>query len=275
VDNGSFTASLTVGVLVEVRYLRQRQPAGLCAELRRRGHGLRRIDPEQLCRVGSTDWLANVDVLVPRGRSIGLLAALKCAEYNGVPVVNTRRAIGSVHNKIDMTVALVAAGIPTPETYAASLEQLLHGVPAGSYPLVLKPAFGDNGNGLAVAPDAAQLARLSWREPIALAQRLVPNDGFDLKLYVIGSDVWAVRKPSPLAAARDRGRAPTPVEPTPELAALARRCGKLFGLELYGVDCIETADGPLVLEVNEFPNYTGVVEADERIADLVERSAAR
>jgi ribosomal protein S6--L-glutamate ligase len=148
-------------------------------------------------------------------------------------------------------------------------------VPASSYPLVLKPTFGDNGKGLTVAPDAAQLARISWREPIALAQRLVASDGFDLKLYAIGSDVWAVRKPSPLAAVRDRGRRPTPVELTPELAALARRCGRLFGLELYGVDCIETADGPLVLEVNEFPNYTGVVEADERIVDLVERRAAR
>lgn len=56
---------------------------------------------------------------------------------------------------------------------------------------------------------------------------------------------------------------------TSELEELGRRCGKLFGLELYGVDCIETDDGPVVIEINDFPNYTGVPEADERLAEFV------
>ena len=50
---------------------------------------------------------------------------------------------------------------------------------------------------------------------------------------------------------------------------LARRCGKLFGLELYGVDCLQTDAGTVVIEVNEFPNYTGVPGADEKLADYV------
>jgi glutathione synthase/RimK-type ligase-like ATP-grasp enzyme len=50
---------------------------------------------------------------------------------------------------------------------------------------------------------------------------------------------------------------------------LALRCGRLFGLELFGVDCVEGPGGPLVIEVNEFPNYTGVPRADELLADHV------
>jgi ribosomal protein S6--L-glutamate ligase len=50
---------------------------------------------------------------------------------------------------------------------------------------------------------------------------------------------------------------------------LGLRCGELFGLELWGVDCVETPDGPVVIEVNEFPNYTAVPAADERLADHV------
>lgn len=272
--NNFFTSPLTVGVVVEPRYLHQRQPAGLCAELQRRGHDAVVIDPEAVCRVGSGDWLAGIDVIVPRGRSFTLLGLVALAERRGFPVVNGRSAIASVHNKLDMAVALVAAEIPTPPTFAASPERLAHAVPAGAYPLVLKPTFGDNGRGLMVAPDAEQLARLHWPEPFALAQQLVPSDGFDLKLYGIGNDVWAIRKPSPLTSLRADMRRPAPIELTPELVALARRCGELFGLELYGVDCVETSDGPLVIEVNDFPNYTGIDEADERLVAHVERRAA-
>jgi ribosomal protein S6--L-glutamate ligase len=273
-SNGSITGRLTVGVLVEQRYLHQHQPAGLCAELRRRNHEVVVIDPESVHEVGSGSWLAGIDVLVPRGRSLSLLSLVACAEHYGVAVVNGRRAIGSVHNKLEMSVALVASGISTPETFVAPLERLANTVPVDCYPLVLKPAFGDNGRGLYLVPDAEQLARVTWPESIALAQRLVPSDGSDLKLYVAGEYVWALRKPSPFAPLRSI-QAPDPVEVTDELVAFARRCGELFGLELYGVDCIETAQGPVVIEVNEYPNYTGVEEADERLADLVERRAGR
>jgi ribosomal protein S6--L-glutamate ligase len=60
-----------------------------------------------------------------------------------------------------------------------------------------------------------------------------------------------------------------PVLISPELVALGRQCGELFGLELYGVDCILTPDGPTVIEVNEFPNYTAVPNAKERLAHYV------
>ncbi len=272
--DGAFTGRLTVGVLVEPRYLRQRQPAGLCAELERRGHEVVVIDPETIHEVGAAGWLAGIDVLVPRGRSLALLSLVACAERHGVAVVNGRCAIGAVHNKLDMSVALVASGIPTPKTFAGAPERLANTVPVHCYPLVLKPAFGDNGRGLYVVPDAGQLARVTWPETIALAQELVPSDGFDLKLYGAGEYVWAVRKPSPFAPLRSI-RAADPAELTSELTALARRCGELFGLELYGVDCVETEAGPVTIEVNEYPNYTGVEEADERLADYVERRAGR
>ncbi|MEK6655794.1 MAG: hypothetical protein AABY92_11690, partial [Thermodesulfobacteriota bacterium] len=62
---------------------------------------------------------------------------------------------------------------------------------------------------------------------------------------------------------------------TKELKDLGRRLGRLFGLELYGVDCIESPDGPSVIEVNEFPNYTGVPDADRRLAGYVTRARGR
>jgi glutathione synthase/RimK-type ligase-like ATP-grasp enzyme len=39
------------------------------------------------------------------------------------------------------------------------------------------------------------------------------------------------------------------------------------------VDCIETPGGLLVIEVNDFPNYTSVPDADKKLADYVVRRA--
>jgi ribosomal protein S6--L-glutamate ligase len=59
------------------------------------------------------------------------------------------------------------------------------------------------------------------------------------------------------------------VELTSSLRQLALDCAALFGLELFGVDCVVTGGGPVVIEVNDFPNYTGVPDADEALADHV------
>jgi ribosomal protein S6--L-glutamate ligase len=264
---------IRVGVLVERRYRAQRQPAGLIDGLRLRGNEVRVFDPLDVCEIGADGWLAGLDVVVPRGRSLELLSLVACAERRGVPVVNGRQAIGAVHNKVEMSAVLIAGGIPTPRTFAAPPKRLAAEVPAGCYPLVVKPAFGDNGHGLRIVGDADELMDLEWAEPVAIAQQLVPGDGLDLKLYGAGDGVWAIRKPSPLTA-QAVGREAGPVPLTAGLEALARRCGELFGLGLYGVDCVETADGPVVIEVNEYPNYTGVPGADACLAALVERCAA-
>jgi ribosomal protein S6--L-glutamate ligase len=270
----ALTSRLSVGIVVEGRYRTQRQPTGLHGELIRRGHAVRLIDPLDVCTVGDAGWLQGLDVLVPRGRSLALLALVSCAERHDVPVVNGRSAIGAVHNKLEMAGALIEAGVPTPQTFAAPIDGLAGQVPRRFYPLVLKPTFGDNGLGLVIVDAPEELAGVEWHEPVAIAQQLVSSDGTDLKLYGIGDEVWAIRKPSPLLAPASSSDGGQPVGLTSELLALGRRCGELFGLDLYGADCVETPRGPLVIEVNEFPNYTGVVGADERLADLVERTAA-
>src|SRR5919108_6189338 len=104
---------------------------------------------------------------------------------------------------------------------------------------------------------------------MVLAQRYVAGAGRDLKLYGIGRQVWAVRKPSPLNGRVGTSDKVEPVETTSALQDLGRRCGALFGLELYGVDCIETKHGPVVIEVNDFPNFTGVPDADNKLAEYV------
>jgi ribosomal protein S6--L-glutamate ligase len=245
----------------------------MIAALRARGHHVQVIDPEAAShRLNDERWLAAVDLIVARGRSWGLLCLLSWAEALGIPTVNHRVAIAAVHNKAEMAVSLASARVPIPLTLLGSPQSLARRAAAWSYPVILKPLFGDNGHGLQLVNSPHEMTTLAWSEPFALAQQFVSGSGNDLKVYVIGDEIWAVRKPSPLGRntnGTSHEPAAEPVPAWPALRDLARRCGRLFGLQLYGIDCIETASGPVVIEVNEFPNYTAIPDADEKLADYV------
>jgi len=284
-----------VGVLVERRYLSQAQPGGLIAALRARDCRVRVIDPQaHAFRLGEDRWLAGLDLVVARGRSWGVLCMLTWAEARGIPTINRRAAIGAVHNKAEMAIALESAGVPMPRTFVGSPGALGGRLErrARAHPVVLKPTFGDNGDGLQLVPRASDLRDVEWPEPVALAQELVPGPGTERKVYGIGDDVWAVERPARFAAApadRANGAGPGPrhantvqdpagpaaAVATPVETGLARLCRRIFGLELFGLDCIPAAGGPVVIEVNDFPNYTGIPDASERLAEFVIASAQR
>lgn len=237
------------------------------------GHKVKIIDPQEtFYTMEDNGWLEGLDIVVGRGRSNALLSLLNWAELQGQITINSQSAIYSVFNKSIMATVLAAGNVKTPRTFFGSIESLAENIKQESYPVILKPIFGDNSQGLIVVNNAEELAGIKWQDPVALAQEYLSGDGYDLKLYVIGGEVWAVRKPSPFQGpgtpviASDKA---VPVDLTPEYKALGRRCGELFNLELYGVDCLETRSGLLVIEVNDFPNYTSVPDADKKLADYV------
>ncbi len=266
---------LKLGVLAEARYLEQSQPAGLIKELEARGHAITIIDPQQnFYLMGNDDWFKGQDLLIGRGRSWGLLALLNWAEAAGKTTINRQGAISAVHNKAQMSIALASSGLPIPQTYLGAIEQLAGSIAREAYPIILKPIFGDNSRGLLVVNTPEEMRGIDWPEPVALAQRYFRTDGYDLKLYGIGRDIWAVRKPSPFNKIADGAESKEGLtDLTPELQDLGRRCGSLFGLELFGVDCIETGHGVLIIEINDYPNYTNVPDASSHLADFVERRA--
>jgi ribosomal protein S6--L-glutamate ligase len=267
-----------IALLVERRYLAQRQPLGLAAELGRRGCTVRVIDPGSTA-ISLTDdsWLAGIDLCVARGRSQAVLSRLLAAERRGVATLDRHSAVAGVRDKAAMAVALASAGIPTPPTTLGSPSQLAAELPAQLYPVILKPVHGDNCRGLRICGSADAIVRLSpaVEDPL-LAQPYLTGDGTDLKLYGVGDRIWAVRKPSPLlgnggapGARTGRSTKAVPVELTDDLRRLALDCSEIFGLELFGVDCLLTPAGPVVIEVNDYPNYTGVAGADEALASHV------
>jgi len=222
-----------IGVIVEGRYHSQAQPAGMIAALGARP----RVN---VVEVRSSDDLDECAVVVARGRSEAVIALLAAAEDRGLRTVNSSRAVRSVLDKIVMHERLVEAGVAVPKTWTGPVDVLRTRLADHRDALVIKPVFGDNCRDVIVLPDGRALSALRWTEPRAIVQQHIPNDGFDVKLYGIGDEVWVVRKPSPLYAS---GKRSTLMATRACYVKLAHRCRDAFGLDLYGVDCIDGADG--------------------------------
>lgn len=266
---------LNVGLLVETRYRVQSQPHGLAATLQRAGHTVVVIDPQTgVTRLDDDATLACCDVVVARGRSWEVLCLLGLAEARGIPTLNRRAAVAAVHNKADMAVALTRAGIPTPATFFGSPESLAQAcADAGTFPIVVKPVFADNRAAMRIARTPGELAMMALSEP-SLAQALVRGP-CEVKVCGIGDEVWTVCRPARFAPSAVQRCVPALRlrRATDDYCALARRCQQLFGLDAYSIDCIETAEGPVVIDVSEFPGYAGIDEASDRLAHLVVQRA--
>lgn len=259
-----------VVVLAEDRYLAQAQPSGLAAALAARGVYVSVVDADRhIHDLRSRPPLAEAAVVVARGRSMPLITALGVVERFGARTVNRSTAIAAVRDKAAMAAALAAAGVPTPATWVGPPAELARSISSAAYPLLLKPVFGDNCRGIRHITGPRELATMAWPEKTAVAQSFMTNDGTDVKVYAVGNRRWAVRVPSPLEQHSGSDREPQHMPLDPELDELGSRCGDLFGLELFGVDCLLTPAGYVVVEVNDFPNYRGVPGADDALADHV------
>lgn len=247
-----------ITVLTESRYLVQNQPSALVAALNRR----------EVHVAVATEFTPLADPgagIVLRGRSKILLRCAEEFSRSGVPVIDAPKAIRRVRNKVKMTRLLVKHALPIPRAWVGS--DLPAAVPADAYPIIAKPIRGDNARGILVHSNSSELASHVDHDPALLVQPFLPNSGVDLKLYVIGDSIAAVRKPSPVVDLVDSDLGATHV--TPEMTDIARRCREAFGLSVFGVDCLEIDGTLVVIEVNDFPNFTAVPDAHERLADHV------
>jgi ribosomal protein S6--L-glutamate ligase len=270
-------AMLNVGFIVERRYLRQEMTAAVTRAFHMHGVNLDLIcpqdchfEPETGILRGDHGLIYNLnhyDVIVPRIRNALGLALLSYASSAGITVINSYQSILRARNKTEVAVALGQAGIPCAPTILTDDAAVLGRLPKHWYPLILKAVYGDNSQGLRLVRKPEDLDIIRWSDELVLAQHYIANDGFDLKLYACGGQVFATRKPSPFNV--DPNVSLIPVQPDQRMINLTLRVGEVLGLQIYGVDAIETPEGPAIIEVNEFPNFTGIPGAPGLIAEYI------
>jgi ribosomal protein S6--L-glutamate ligase len=263
--------------IIEEQYRDETMPGAIVDQLKHWGHRVDLLEPGatlvRLWDLARQPYDAYVLKTVSDGPGLSLLEA---AEAIGIPTINSSRAIRLVRDKAVAAAYAQAHALPVPLTYFAAHPRLLEQVPDADYPLVIKPVNGSSGRGVSRVNSRAQLHTLDLAETrgsFLLAQRYIDNPGFDIKLYVAGREVYPVAKRSPLHPEISVEKQLIPI--TLELRTLALRVGAVFGLDIYGLDVVETAAGLSIVDINDFPSFGLVPRAVPRIATHIIRLAKR
>src|SRR2546423_8078980 len=263
--------------IIEEQYKNEAMPMVVVDQLLQWGHSVDVLEPNATITCLSDLTKQNYDAYVLKTASDGPgLSILEAAEAAGIPTINNARSIRLVRDKAVAMAVARAHGLPIPPTYFVAHPRLLAQIPPQDYPLIVKPSNGSACRDIYRVNHPADLATLALADgahSFLLAQRYVPNTGFDLKLYVAGTQVYAVRKKSPLHPDMNVREGLIPI--TPELRALALNVGALFGLDLYGVDVVQTADGWVGVDINDFPTFGGGPGVVKLIATFILHVARR
>ncbi len=263
--------------IIEARYRHEQMPLAVARQLVAWGHDVDLLEPQTtitcLFDLAKEMYDAYVLKTVSDGPGLSLLEA---AEVAGIPTINHSRSIRLVRDKAVASAYAHAQGLPIPLTYFAVHPELLKQIPTENYPLVVKPTNGSSCRDIFLLASPADLATLQLVETKArffLAQQYVENNGFDIKLYVAGTEVFAVAKRSPLHPEVRVDKRLIPI--TLELRNLALLVGKIFGLDIYGLDVVESGDGPMVVDINDFPSFGQVPHAVALVSSEIVQIASR
>src|SRR5712692_7331387 len=238
--------------IIEAQYRSEPMPMVIAHQLMQWGHDVDVLEPQTSITCLSAMNKAEYDAYVLKTVSEGPgLSILEAAEAAGIPTINRPQA----------------HGLPMPRTYFVAHPGLLNQVPEEDYPLVIKPTNGSSCRGIYKVNSLDELATFDMTDvgnSYLLAQRYAENGNFDIKLYVAVTQVYAIAKRSPLHpdVAVDKHRIPITID----MRALALQVGDSFGLDIFGLDVVETTSGSLVVDINDFPSFGQVPEATTIVA---------
>jgi ribosomal protein S6--L-glutamate ligase len=199
-------------------------------------------------------------------------------EQRGAKVVNNWAASVACQDRVLMAQRMNEANLPWPQTrHFATLDEALQQqqtLASLSFPLIVKSAYSHRGDLVAKVDSPAELQALSpeWsQEPIVL-QAFAAGDGWDIKIWVVDEHIYAARRRTPLEPNAPKEDHPIlPSEMPTDWLHITREIGRVFNLRLYGVDLLITEHGPIIVDVNSFPGFRGVPDADTALVTLVEK----
>jgi ribosomal protein S6--L-glutamate ligase len=251
---------------------------------RARGHRPRVLDTlrcNMLLGRGSARLLyrgrevGDLDVVIPRiGASItGYgLAVVNQLDMMGVPVLANSIPIARSRDKLRALQLLARFGIDIPRTamcrYRDEVPQAVEQV--GGLPCIIKLLQGTQGVGVMIASTMGEVKGMLdtlWTlgQEILLQELIAESMGKDLRALVIGDRVVAAMRRTArtgeFRANLHRGGEGVAVELAPEYREAAVKATRVIGLEVAGVDMLESRGGPKIMEVNSSPGFEGLEAA--------------
>lgn len=209
-------------------------------------------------------------------------------EATGVCVVNSARAVECAVDKYLTSARMHAAGLRIPPTWVgqtADEAQAAYERLGGD--VVVKPLFGGEGRGLARVSDPEMASRafrmLEQMQAVIYLQQFVPHEGADIRILLIGDEVYAMRRRNPLdwRSNVSRGATAESYLPADEEVEMARIAARVVGARVAGVDLLPGRDGQLyAIEVNAVPGWQAIarvtgVDIAQRVVKLLETEVSQ
>ncbi len=223
-------------------------------------------------------YLQNVDAIIPRiGASVTFYGSTVVRQFE---MMKTFTAVGSEaliksRDKLRSLQVLSRAGVGLPRTvftnYTKDVNHVIQSV--GGTPLVLKLLEGTQGLGVVLAETqnaaTSVIEAFNGLKARVIAQEFIKESkGADIRAFVVdGRVVGAMKRQALKGEFRSnlhRGGSATIIELTDEEENTAIKAAKAMGLGIAGVDMLQSASGPLVLEVNSSPGLEGIEIATKK-----------
>lgn len=216
--------------------------------------------------------LSTYDAALPRiGASITDFGAslLRQFELMKVPTSVTADALLNSRNKLLAQQRLTQHGVPTPPTAAVhrsrDLESSIDRL--GGPPVVLKLLRGAQGRGVVLADSMATARSIfellhSTNQQLLVQRFIGESRGRDVRVIVVGGRVVAAMRRyatgDEFRSNVHRGGRTEQLTLEEPLRQTAIAAAAAVGLQVAGVDLLESDQGPLVLEVNSSPGLEGI-----------------
>lgn len=259
----------------------------LIEEGEKRGHKVEVIDPLRCDIIIEKErpriyyknrYLDYVDAVIPRiGASVTFYGCAVVRQFEMMNVFTTAssEAILRSRDKLKSLQILSKAGIGMPKTvftnYSRDVEEVVAHV--GGTPLIIKLLEGTQGLGVVLAEtkNAAEsvLEAFNGLQARVIVQEFIKEaKGADLRALVVdGQVVGAMKRQGKEGEFRSnlhRGGSANIIKLSEAELAVAMRASKALKLPVCGVDMLQSARGPLLLEVNSTPGLEGIEKATEK-----------
>lgn len=259
----------------------------LIEEGENRGHDIEIIDPlkcdiiiekEKPTIYYQDRYLDYVDAIIPRiGASVTFFgcAVVRQFEMMNVFTTVTSDAIIRSRDKLRSFQRLSKAGIGMPKTvftnYSRDVEEVIAHV--GGTPVIIKLLEGTQGLGVVLAEtkNAAEsvLEAFNGLQARALVQEFIAEaKGSDIRALVVdGHVVGAMKRQGKEGEFRSnlhRGGLAEIIKLNEAELKVAMNASRALKLPICGVDMLQSARGPLLLEVNSTPGLEGIETATHR-----------
>ncbi len=238
------------------------------------------------------EYLTDVDAVIPRiGASVTFYGTAVVRQFEMMKVFTAieSQALVRSRDKLRSLQVLARAGVGLPKTvftnFPTDVEHVIEKV--GGTPLVLKLLEGTQGLGVVLAEtqNAAKsvIEAFHGLKARVIAQEFIKESGgADIRVFIVGGAVVGAMKrqgkEGEFRSNLHRGGSASIIELTDEEENTALRAARAMGLGIAGVDMLQSANGPLVLEVNSSPGLEGIEAATnndiaKEIIKYVERNA--